>query len=243
MIHVAGVDGCPGGGSSSFARSIGRVKRAYRSPPRSRRYLAITPPLSIIAVDIPVGLPERGGVGGRAADVEARSRLGNRQSSVFAVPARAAVMELEYRAACATALAHSDPRRMVSKQTFNLFSKIREVDALMSPVLQARVVECHPELSFWALNGERPLEEPKKVKSRPYEPGLALRRGLLTAAGYDPALLLQVAPLKPVRGGADDLLDAAACSWIAARIAGGLARRFPTDPPRDATGLRLEIWG
>ena len=43
--------------------------------------------------------------------------------------------------------------------------------------------EVHPELAFWRLNGERALTEPKKIKSRPYEPGLALRRRLLIAAG------------------------------------------------------------
>ena len=47
----------------------------------------------------------------------------------------------------------------------------------------ARVFEVHPELAFWRLNGDRALTEPKKVKSRPYEPGLALRRRLLIAAG------------------------------------------------------------
>jgi predicted RNase H-like nuclease len=198
---------------------------------------------AVIAVDIPIGLPPRSGVGGRIADIKARSRLGDRQSSVFSVPARAAVMQADYRTACAVATAHSDPPRKVSKQAFNLFPKIREVDALMTPERQARVVECHPELAFWALNAERPLCEPKKVKSRPHEPGLVLRRGLLATAGYDARLLCDVAQLKPVRGGPDDLLDAAACSWTAAMIVLGRAHRFPADPQVDGRGLRMEIWG
>jgi predicted RNase H-like nuclease len=114
--------------------------------------------------------------------------LGARQSAVFSVPARAAIMEADYRAACAIAQARSDPPRMVSKQMFNIFPKICEVDALMMPALQSRVKEVHPEVAFAAMNGWTPLALPKKVKSQPHAPGLALRRGLLVAAGYDEAL-------------------------------------------------------
>lgn len=242
-VQVAGVDGSPGGWVivsrpvDAPGQAIVRVAATFSE------ILALQPTHAVIAIDIPIGLPARAGIGGRLADIEARSRLGDRQSSVFAVPARAAVMAPDYRTACALAAAHSDPPRKVSKQTFNLFPKIREVDALMTPGLQARVAECHPELAFWALNAEQPLGEPKKVKSRPYEAGLALRRALLEATGYDAGLLRDVAPLKPVRGGADDLLDAVACSWTAARIALGRAHRFPADPSVDARGLRMEIWG
>ena len=194
-----------------------------------------------IAVDMPIGLAEHGGIGGRQADREARLRLGARASSVFAVPARVAVMEHEYAAACATAFAHSDPPRKISKQMFFLFPKIREVDALMTPHLQTRVVECHPELAFWALNGERPLSEPKKVRGRPHAPGLALRRDLLAAAGYDRDWLA-ARHVDRRDAGPDDVLDAAANAWTAARIATGTARRFPSAPACDIRGLRMEIW-
>ena len=196
----------------------------------------------VIAVDMPIGLPERGSLGGRLADRAARAGLGGRQSAVFAVPSRAAVQERDYGRACAVALATSDPPRKVSKQTFNLFPKIREVDAEMSQALQARVREVHPEVAFWMLNGARPLSEPKKVKSRPYPPGLALRRELLAQAGF-PIDRLDAFRARSDEAGPDDILDAAICSWTAARIARGEARCFPADPPRDATGLRMEIWG
>ena len=111
----------------------------------------------------------------------------------------------------------------------------------MTRELQSRVVECHPELAFWALNGERPLSQPKKVKSRPFGPGLELRRTLLERAGYARPFL--ETGFKAKDAGPDDLLDAAAVSWTAARIVRGEARRFPADPPLDARGLRMEIWG
>jgi predicted RNase H-like nuclease len=112
----------------------------------------------------------------------------------------------------------------------------------MTPGLQARVFEVHPEVAFWAMNGERALDEPKKVKSRPYGPGLARRRELLAAAGYDLGVIASFR-LRTSEGGEDDVLDALACSWTAARIARGVARRFPAEPPVDGQGLRMEIWG
>ena len=240
---VAGVDGCPGGwlvvlrprddaggASSLLVRDFADVLALPENP-------------AIIAVDMPIGLAATNGIGGRRADIEARSHLGARQSSVFAVPSRVAVMEGDYRRACAVAFATSDPPRKVSKQCFNLFPKIREIDRLMTPALQDRVLECHPELSFWALNGETPVPEPKKLKSRPWPDGLALRRGLLTAAGYDARFVEDRTAFRASQVGPDDLLDACACAWSAARIAAGGGRRFPAEPALDPTGLRMEIWG
>ena len=240
---VAGVDGCPGGWLV-VVRRLGSADGAQaRLVATFAEVLALPEQPAIIAVDMPIGLAARTVLGGRPADIAARSRLGPRQSSVFAVPSRAAVMQAEYRAACDAAFATSDPPRKVSKQCFNLFPKIREIDALMTPELQDRVLECHPELSFWALNGEAPLSEPKKVKSRGHPPGLELRRRLLSAAGYAAEFLLDRTAFKASQVGPDDLLDASACAWSAARIARGEGRRFPADPPLDETGLRMEIWG
>jgi predicted RNase H-like nuclease len=194
-----------------------------------------------IAVDIPIGIPGIALRGGRGCDTALRAQLGDRQSSVFTVPARAALAETDYRRACDAALGASDPPRMVSKQCFNIFPKIREVDALMTPDAQARIVECHPEGAFWAMNGEQPLSEPKKVKSRSYGPGLELRRALLMSGGF-PAAFLQAHRFRASDAGEDDFLDACACSWTAGRVLRGLAKRFPDDPITDPKGLRMEIW-
>jgi predicted RNase H-like nuclease len=239
---VAGVDGCRGGWLVVMRPLHDPAQALVCLKPDFAQVLALSPAPAIIAIDMPIGLADRTSTGGRPADVAARANLGARQSAVFAVPSRAAVMEVDYRSSCAVALATSEPPRKVSKQCFNLFAKIREIDAVMTADLQSRVVEVHPELAFWALNGNRPLAEPKKVKSRPYEPGLALRRGLLADAGYSAAFLEEGAAFPARSAGADDFLDAAACSWSAARIALGQGVRFPETPGRDAKGLRMEIW-
>ncbi len=104
---------------------------------------------------MPIGLPERVGLGGRGAERAVRSFLGPRQSSVFSVPARAAVYAPDYPSACEAARAHSDPPRAVSKQCFHLFPKIREIDGLLraEPALRGRIFESHPEVAFAVLAG------------------------------------------------------------------------------------------
>ncbi len=234
---VAGVDGCPAGWAVVL-RSDGAGELAFRVVPDFAAVLALSD-VDVIAVDMPIGLPEQVGSGGRGAERAVRPMLGPRQSSVFSVPSRAAVMEVDYVQACATALATSDPPRKVAKQCFALFPKILEIDALMTPALEARVFEAHPELGFWRLNGRRPMSLPKKVKSAASRPGLDERVALLVAHGFTPAFLNQPLP----RGvGRDDLLDAAVLSLTAARIAAGAAMSFPPEPERDGKGLRMAIW-
>jgi predicted RNase H-like nuclease len=239
-IWLAGVDGCRSGWIAAFVHPAdGEVR--LRIVPRFADVMAAPEAPGIIAVDIPIGLPERVGYGGRAAENAIRPLLGARQSSVFSVPSRAALAAEDYREACRIALATSDPPRKVSKQLFMIAPKIREVDAclLTDRTTAARVLEVHPELAFWRLNGERALDEPKKVKGKCYEPGLALRRRLLVAAGL-PAAVVNSAP--PKGAGPDDLLDALACAAIARRIHAGLAPPFPDPPERDGFGLRMAIW-
>ncbi len=239
-LWFAGVDGCPAGWMAVFVRA-GRDGARVRVMPRFADVFTTAEAPAVIAVDMPIGLPERAGPGGREAENAVRPLLGERQSSVFSVPSRAAIYAKDYREACRLALATSDPPRKVSKQLFNIAPKIREVDESLraNPAHVLRGFEVHPELAFWRFNGERALNEPKKVKSRPYAPGLALRRGLLIASGLSEDAI-NVAP--PKGADADDVLDALACAEIARRIHFRQATPFPDQPGRDAFGLTMVIW-
>lgn len=239
-VWLAGMDGCRAGWVVAFMRATGDEARV-RVIPHFADILTAAEHPAVIAVDMPIGLPDRTGYGGRTAENAIRPLLGARQSAVFSVPSRAAMEQTDYREACAAAFATSDPPRKISKQLFMIAPKIREVDGCLrdDPSAAARAFEVHPELAFWRLNGERALTEPKKVKGRPYEPGLALRRELLVAAGLPSAALLG-AP--PPGAAPDDLLDALACAAIARRIHAGLATPFPDPPPVDRYGLRMAIW-
>jgi predicted RNase H-like nuclease len=229
---VAGVDGCPAGWIVALWDGAKQLRSVLC--PSFADVMALS--VEIIAVDMPIGLPERSG---RAPEREVRARLADRQSSVFAVPSEKAVYCADYRDACAVNLRHSDPPRMVSKQCFHLFPKMREIDALIMPHHQSRIFESHPELAFWVMNGEAPLSLAKKVRGRPHPPGLDLRRDLLRRNGLPVDGLTHDYRRRDV--GPDDLLDACACAFVAWRILNRRSVRFPADPPLNPRGLRMEI--
>ena len=171
---LAGVDGCRGGWVAAFWRADGTDIR-LRVVPRFADVVTAPERPVVIAVDIPIGLPERVGHGGREAENAVRPLLGARQSSVFSVPSRAAMAATDYREAGAIAQQTSEPPRKISKQLFMIAPKIREVDEALraNAKLAARVFEVHPEVAFWRMNGGRALDQPKKVKSKPYTAGMA----------------------------------------------------------------------
>lgn len=241
MAWLAGVDGCRGGWIAAFTdtqkpdhapvvRVLSRFGDLFSGE--------ILP--DIVAVDMPIGLPDRVTGSGRGPERLVRPLLGERQSSVFAIPARAAVAALDYAEACRLALAASEPPRKVSKQGFHLFPKIREIDGLLrsEAALRERVFEVHPELAFRTMKGA-PLSHPKKIKGVVNPTGLAERRGLLAEAGI-PA---ETAAARPPHGAAaDDLLDALAALVVARHIAAGRGKPFPDPPGRDSHGLPIAIW-
>jgi predicted RNase H-like nuclease len=237
---IAGVDGCKVGWIAAVA-TVDDIAHPRIVIAQRLDGLAEACGPSLIAVDMPIGLPERICGSGRGPEQLVRPLLGARQSSVFSIPARAAVMSLDYREACRLALETSDPPRKISKQGFFLFPKIREIDAWLraDQIWRERVFESHPEVIFRALNGGSPLPEPKKVKGAVWPAGMALRRTLLRQAGLGEAALM----MKPPRGAAeDDLLDALACLVSARAILQGRTQSFPSPPMRDAHGLPVAIW-
>jgi predicted RNase H-like nuclease len=165
MSHY-GVDGCPAGwlalrvddGPFDVARGAGVFESI------TALWSAVGADAVTVWIDIPIGLPD---AAQRAVDVAARGVLGQRRSSVFSVPVRAAFDAPDYPAACDANQAVTGKR--FAKQTWNIMPKIREVDAFLrgAPSLAAQVVESHPEVVFAALNGGpdavfRPMAYSKK---------------------------------------------------------------------------------
>lgn len=233
--HVYGVDGCPGGWAV--------VEIAAQGPLRPRLWLemdlAALLGRAAMAIDIPIGLPDRIEGPGRHAEQAIRPLLGPRSASVFSMPARDAVFAPDWESACARALATSDPPRKPSKQGFNIFPKIREVDRLLTPNNEKSVFECHAELAFWRLNGEAPMPGAKRVRGVASAEALAQRIARLEAHGF-PAELFS--GRRPRGVPLVDAVDAAALALIARRCRDGLARPFPDPPQVDGRGLRAAIW-
>nr|WP_290884587.1 DUF429 domain-containing protein [Hoeflea sp.] len=238
---TAGVDGCRGGWIAlTLVPGDPRPRIMVRA--RFADLADELGPGAILAVDMPMGLPERISGAGRGPEQAIRPHLGARQSSVFSIPARAAVEAPTYREACERAQQTSDPPKKVSKQAFFLFGRILEIDRLlqMDPGLRDRIFECHPEFAFCRLNGMVAMATPKKIRGAVNPAGVTERTALLARHGIDPDILAA----GPPRGAAmDDVLDAAVNLVMAGRHARGLTSPFPAEPARDRHGIMIAIHG
>jgi predicted RNase H-like nuclease len=228
MSTVIGVDGAPGGWLAVIWGNDVRVQLLKNI----RDVLAI--PCGSVGIDMPIGLPV---LSGRTAEKSARQLLKHRSSCVFAVPARATIEALDasYTEACTINQENSSPRRKISKQSFALFGKIRELDMVMTRVMQRQIHEVHPEVSFAVMNGGIPLGSRKK-----HEAGCTERISLLLKSGFPWASLPEL-HYRRKDVGWDDLIDACACAWSARRIREGTAITLPEEPDTDAKGLVMSI--
>jgi predicted RNase H-like nuclease len=239
-FQVAGVDGCKAGWCVAVASAhrtgregSGRILRLQTLFVRGTfaDVLSNTQNCKLVCVDIPIGLSE--GAQRRRCDIEARRLLGTpRASSVFPVPVRPCLSADDYQTACGISLEQSGTK--LNRQSFGLLAKIRRVDDLMTPELQERVREVHPEVSFWALNSSVSVLQSKKTV-----PGQARRRQLLKRVFVNVDDILIGAA--PAGYGLDDALDALVAAWTAARAVEGKARTLPVSPQRDSRGLKMEI--
>jgi predicted RNase H-like nuclease len=204
--------------------SPGRAGRsvAWSVQPDAAAVLDATRGCAAVGVDIPLGLPV--GSARRDCDVLAAARLGRARSSVFPAPPREVIAAADYPQACATARRLTG--RAISLQTFHITGKIAEWDALALP---EHVVEVHPELALRALAPHTEFAPKKSARG-------AGQRISALARWVDPATALADIP-----AGArlDDVLDALAVTWSAARWARGEAEALGGQ--RDARGRPMRV--
>lgn len=221
-MTVAGVDGCRNGWVVAQADPAdGAVLDVAVIPSFAEVAQLLADDVEMIAVDMPIGLPD---AGPRACDREARRLLGPRGSTVFPTPPRSLLGVREYPDALARKRALDG--NGLSKQTFFLLPKIAELDAAITPEHQRSVVESHPELAFL-----RRLGTP--LLSKHTEGGRQQRIDLVHGIAPDP--LPRIPHAKP-----DDVLDAIALTATARALLCGTAERLG-DGARDARGLVMEI--
>jgi predicted RNase H-like nuclease/8-oxo-dGTP pyrophosphatase MutT (NUDIX family) len=226
---VLGVDACPAGWVGVV---LDRARRASVFVAADIVGLVDlvreTHQVSVVAIDIPIGLPD---AGGRSADAEARRVLVGKSSSVFATPVRAALEAPTYDEARATNLAATEGRTSVSAQAYALREKVLQVDAWVRSGPGVPVIEVHPEVSFSRMAGAPVLARKKD------EDGVRARREALAAHGI-------VAPpwFRGAGFGEDDLLDACAAAWTAVRHSLGVSESYPETPEVFADGIPAAIW-
>ena len=228
-VPVLGVDACPAGWvgvvldpalrasvfvAADIASLLELVREQHQVP--------------VVAVDIPIGLPDSGG---RLADAEARRALVGKASSVFSTPVRSALEAVTYAEAREANLAATDGRTSVSAQAYALRAKVLEVDAWVRSGPGTHVIEVHPEVSFARMAGGPVLARKKDPD------GVRARREALAAHGI-------VAPpwFRGAGFGEDDLLDACAVAWTAVRHALGVSESLPDAPEVFSDGIPAAIW-
>ena len=184
-------------------------------------------PLAVVAIDMPIGLPDRGQ---RQADVLARAAIGPLWPSVFMTPVRQALMAADHPAA--SAINRKLTGQGISIQAFGLKPKLLEVEQWARKTA-TRVVEIHPEVCFARLAGA-----PLTVRKSSWA-GAERRRELLASAGISLSGDLNGAG---THAGVDDVLDAGVAAWAARRVLRGQASPMPDPPETFSDGWPCAIW-
>jgi predicted RNase H-like nuclease len=228
-VRVLGVDGCRAGWVGVLLD--GREASSYVAGSVAALVELVGHPLDGVGIDIPIGLPD---AGRRAAEGEVRRLLPGRGSTVFSTCVRSAYEAATYADALVVQRAATGVG--LSRQSWGLRAKILEVDAWLRSDPGVAVSEVHPELAFAVMAGAAgaggpvPVAEPKKSRE-----GARARRRLLHGVAIE-------VPPRPGTGvGEDDLLDACAVAWSAARVARGEALCCPSVPERFSDGLPAAV--
>jgi len=233
-IHL-GVDGCKHGWIAVFAGNNGELDCSIH--PTMAAVIHAHPDAQRIFVDIPIGLPWRD-CPPRPCDRLARQRLGlPRASSVFTAPSRKACKAGNEEQARLTTKPRSE--KACPGRAWCICRKIAEVDDLLLCNTAARhlVSEIHPEICFWAINGQQAMQHAKKTKL-----GVQERLTVLSRREPQAHCLLQKAlaiwPRRDIQ--ADDVLDALV-AHLTARAPGSKVQPLPGVPGFDEKGLPMQM--
>jgi len=228
----AGVDGCPKGWfivsvdqnknlNFSIFEHIDMLWKEYNDS-------------ALILIDIPIGLPHWRS---RLCDVQARKILGKRGASVFPAPSREAIHQLNYESACK--VNQKILGKKLSKQAWNISSKIKQVDMLLIDNKNARNImrESHPEICLWALSGGTPMIHNKRTK-----PGFQERLEVLKKINpfAEDIFNESLKTFKRKELATDDILDAIALAFTACSPPESLFT-VPENPEKDLKDLPMEI--
>ena len=230
---IAGIDGCKAGWLAIVERTEARGLEVliFRTPADA---VAALSDARIVAVDIPIGLTNDGS---RLCDLRARRLLGLRRSSVFPAPIRPTLRARTREEA--DRIGRESDGRGVGAQSWGILPKVRDWDMAIRErgAKTARILEVHPEVCFWALNGGAPMALSKKDPD-----GYVARKDLLAAVFGIDAVSEARRQVARSDASADDVLDALVALWTARRIRAGSARKIPDTPEIDPFGLSMAIW-
>jgi predicted RNase H-like nuclease len=228
MSGALGLDGAAGGWVGWHIQD----EQAYPiSIENEVQLLEVLNSVELAFIDIPIGLADAQHE--RVCDQLLRQQLKLRKSSVFPCPSRAAVYATNYLEACE--LNTQVNGKKLSKQSWNICNKIRQIDSLLCQNPDLMLRESHPEYMFQYLNDNLPLHSSKKTNE-------GIQERLNVIQRYHPHLFSQFKAVFPGHfGKLDDWVDAGILA-IAASLA--ITSGFiclPDVPSTDARGLTMAI--
>lgn len=231
---VYGVDGC-GDGRWVACRATCQGPREFRVFEDIDDLWKNARSARLILIDVPIGTSWSK----RECDRRAKSLLSKWSARVYLIPHREVLAEPDQSRA--SAMNKERAAWGVSSQTWGICPQILGVDRFLAANPEATAVlrECHPEICFWSLNGQRVVGKRKDTPE-----GRTIRRDLLrrelpeTGSLIDEAIMRLKGLAKP-----DDILDAAVAAWtaMASLVAPEQLRTLPEMPPRDERGLSMEM--
>tara|TARA_B100001769_G_scaffold256575_1_gene233959 strand:+ start:726 stop:1412 length:687 start_codon:yes stop_codon:yes gene_type:complete len=198
MSYSIGIDGCKGGWIATSINYNGEVKLDYVE--KIGPYLSTQPKEAIILVDMMLDLNNSTSI--RPFEACVKKLLGKWHSRCFMAPPKKALETKDYKKACE--ISFNICGKKISKQCYNLFPKIRELEALRD----SRLIEFHPEIAFMLLNKNNVISESKKTIE-----GIAKRTALIKKVipGFSSLVKQFASPKVKV----DDLLDSTALALVA----------------------------
>ena len=230
MNYISGIDGASGGWVCVRAK-LDNLKNTEFIFAKNLKEL-INDQVQLVLIDMPVGLNIITKKGGRDVDRFARNKLIKRKSSIFNAPSRMILEEKDY----------SEANKLskqfglgLSKQSWNLIPKIKELDLILRSKRKTKIYESHPELSFQEMKGAY-LEFKKKDKEGVKERSKILIHNNFKASFIDEFVNKNIKEYKP-----DDFIDACALFWSAKRTINGLELNIPDQPSFDSEGIIMQM--
>jgi len=222
MTTVIGIDGCRAGWIT--AKILDNQLISFQIIENLNDDYLKQSNLTHIGIDIPLQLSH---TGKRPAEIEARGLLKKRACTIFSPPTLNALRAKNYIEACEVNFKECGKR--ISKQSWNLFPKIKESHKFLENNLISKleVFEIHPELSFMAMNDMNLIEASKKTSI-----GKEIRIKLIQK--YFPNFSFESVRNKYKKNQVldDDILDSISVLWSTQRIVDNIAQFVPKGPEK-----------
>ena len=230
MKKIAGIDGSKGGwvcvsGYENNFKELKFEKLKEFNDIKSKDF-------DLVLVDIPIGLDINLKKGGRIVDKLARKELLTNKSSIFNAPSRLVLEAKNYEEANKI---NKKKGMGLSKQSWNLVKKIKEVDDFIRNSNKTIIFESHPEIIFQVMKRDKVSTKKKN------DEGIIERRNLLEKNGFNKVFLERNLSAKDSFYKKDDFIDACSLFWSANRAIAKTEVKIPNDIVLDSEGIIMQI--